>query len=56
MRDGFAASVVPFKSNGKAWQWVQVGSFVDRSSAAEAAASLRRHTGLAALVIKPEPQ
>lgn len=56
IKDGFTANVVPFNNNGKAWQLVQIGSFADRSSAAEAAVSLRRQTGLAALVMKPTPQ
>jgi len=53
---GYAADIVPFARNGKAMQLVQIRGFADRTAAAEAAASLRRDTGIGALVLKSSSQ
>ncbi len=53
---GYPADVVPAKSGGRSWQLVRIGGYPSRESAATAAASLQRDTGVAALIIKPPLQ
>jgi cell division septation protein DedD len=49
---GFAARIVPQESVGGILDLVQIGGFADRIAAAAGAASLRRQTGIAALIMK----
>jgi cell division septation protein DedD len=53
---GYLADVVPTSAGGRALQVVQLGGFTDRTAAAEAATSLRRETGIGALVLKATRQ
>ena len=52
-KDGYTASIVPSGASGKTLELVQITGFVDRYSAADAAAALQRETGIGALVMKP---
>jgi DedD protein len=49
---GFAAYIVPQESVGGILRMVQIGGFPDRVAAATGAASLRRQTGIVALIMK----
>lgn len=51
-KHGYAADVVASSDSAKPLRLVQLGGFPDRSAAAEAAASVRRETGIDPLVIR----
>jgi DedD protein len=53
---GFAARIVPLESVGGILNLVQIGGFADRIAAAAGATSLRRQTGIAALIMKRRVQ
>jgi cell division septation protein DedD len=52
-KHGYTASIVPSAVSGKILELVQITGFVDRYSAADAAAALQHETGIGALVMKP---